>query len=137
MNPQLTCSQRQWLHSSVGRAPHRYGEATGSNPVEVLIFFSGFFTQLHKLPSLRRSFLHFHSFPQFIYDLFHISLTERQTVNQMCKTAANLSCQQAISRRLHCYCRTSMCDHIKYATTYPIPPYTKTFLVYALQFETS
>ena len=23
MNPQLTCSQRQWLHSSVGRASHR------------------------------------------------------------------------------------------------------------------
>ena len=46
MNPQLTCSQRQWLHSSVGRASHE--------------FFSGFFTQLHKLRSLRRSFLHFH-----------------------------------------------------------------------------
>ena len=41
---------------------HRTGncEVTGSNPVEVLIFFSGFFTQLHKLRSLRRSFLHFH-----------------------------------------------------------------------------
>ena len=26
MNPQLTCSQRQWLHSSVGRASHRYRE---------------------------------------------------------------------------------------------------------------
>ena len=78
MNPQLTCCQRQWLHSSVGRASHRYREVTGSNPVEVLNFFSGFFTQLHKLRSLRRSFLHFHffiSFPQFIYDLFHISLT--------------------------------------------------------------
>ena len=37
-------------------------------------FFSGFFTQLYKLRSLRRSFLHFH-FPQFIYDLLHISLT--------------------------------------------------------------
>ena len=59
MNPQLTYSQRQWLHSSVGRASHRYREVTGSNPVEALNFFSGFFTQLHKLPSLRRSFLHF------------------------------------------------------------------------------
>ena len=40
---------------------HRSGdrEVTGSNPVEVLNFFSGFFTQLHKLRSLRRSFLHF------------------------------------------------------------------------------
>ena len=42
---------------------HRTGnrEVTGSKPVEVLNFFSGFFTQLHKLHSLRRSsFLHFH-----------------------------------------------------------------------------
>ena len=60
MNPQLSCSQRQWLHNSVGRASHRYREVTGSNPVEVLNFFSGFFTQLHKLRSLRLSFLHFH-----------------------------------------------------------------------------
>ena len=59
-NPQLTCSQCLWLHSSVGRASHRYREVTGSNPVEVLNFFSGFFMQLHKLRSLRRSFLHFH-----------------------------------------------------------------------------
>ena len=39
MNPKLTCSLRQWLHSSVGRASHRYREVTGSSPVEVLIFF--------------------------------------------------------------------------------------------------
>ena len=41
MNPQLTCCQRQWLHSSVGRASqwHRYREVTGSSPVEVLNFF--------------------------------------------------------------------------------------------------
>ena len=39
MNPQLTCSQCQWLHSSVGRASHLYREVTGSNPVEVLDFF--------------------------------------------------------------------------------------------------
>ena len=39
MTPQLTCSQRQWLHSSVGKASHRYREVTGSNPVEVLNFF--------------------------------------------------------------------------------------------------
>ena len=39
MNPQLTCSQRQWLHSSVGRTSHRYREVTGSNPVEVQNFF--------------------------------------------------------------------------------------------------
>ena len=39
MNPKFTCSQRQWLHSSVGRASHRYREVTGSSPVEVLNFF--------------------------------------------------------------------------------------------------
>ena len=39
MNLQMTCSQRQWLHSSVGRASHRYREVTGSNPVEVRNFF--------------------------------------------------------------------------------------------------
>ena len=39
MNPKLTCSQRQWLHSSVGRASHRYREVTGSSPVEILNFF--------------------------------------------------------------------------------------------------
>ena len=44
---------------------HRTGnrEVTGSNPVEVLnyyfLFFSGFFTQLHKSRSLRWSFRHF------------------------------------------------------------------------------
>ena len=36
-------------------------EVTGSNPVEVLNFFSGFFTILHKLRSRWRSFLHFHN----------------------------------------------------------------------------
>ena len=39
MNPKLTCSQRQWLHSSVSRTSHRYREVTGSSPVEVLNFF--------------------------------------------------------------------------------------------------
>ena len=46
-------------------------------PLNSWIFFSGFFTKLHKLRSLRRSFLHSHfiSALRFIYDLFHISLT--------------------------------------------------------------
>ena len=43
MNPQLTFSQRQWLHSSVGRASHRYREVTGSNPFEVMNFFQASF----------------------------------------------------------------------------------------------
>ena len=54
-------------------ATHRYREFTGSNPVEVLNL-SGFFTQLQKLRSLLwGSQLHLISYPQFIYDPFHIS----------------------------------------------------------------
>ena len=71
----MTCSQRQWLHSSVGRASHRYREVTGSNPVEVLNFFQASLRNCLNCVSLRRSYLHFISFPQFIYDSFHISLT--------------------------------------------------------------
>ena len=53
--------QCQWLHSSVGRASHQYREVMGSNSIEFQNFlFPGFFTQLHKWHSLRRSFLHFH-----------------------------------------------------------------------------
>ena len=59
MNPQLTCPQLQWLHSSVGRASHRKSRGHGFKPRWSREFFSGFFTQLHKLRSLRRSFLHF------------------------------------------------------------------------------
>ena len=58
MNLQLTCSQRQWLHSQLIEHRSGNGEVKGSNPVEVLIFL-GFFTLLLKLRSLRRSFLRF------------------------------------------------------------------------------
>ena len=69
MNPQLTCSQRQWLHSSVGRASHRYREVTGSNPVEVLDFFSGFFTQLLKLRFTATII------PSFLFSILFIALS--------------------------------------------------------------
>ena len=41
---------------------HRIGIARSraQTPLKSWIFFSGFFTQFHKLRSLRRSFLHFH-----------------------------------------------------------------------------
>ena len=45
--------------SSVGRASHRKSRGHGFKPRWSPEFFSGFFTQLHKLRSLRRSFLHF------------------------------------------------------------------------------
>ena len=68
MNPKLTCSQRQWLHSSVGRASHRYRKVMGSSPVEVLNFFS-----IAKIAIITaRIILHLISYPQFTYDLFHM-----------------------------------------------------------------
>ena len=83
--PQLTCSQRQWLHSSVGRASQWYREITGSNPIEVLnFFFSGFFTQLHKINCIHCDdhFFIFISFPQFINDLFYIIINRHQIIWQ-------------------------------------------------------
>ena len=65
MNPQLTCSQRQWLHSSVGRASHRYREVTGSNPVEVLNFFQASLRNCINCVHCDDHFLHFHLY-QFI-----------------------------------------------------------------------
>ena len=35
----VTSSHHQWLHSSVGRASHRYREVMGLDPVEVPNFF--------------------------------------------------------------------------------------------------
>ena len=66
MNPQLTCSQRQWLHSSVGRASHRYREVTGSNPVEVLNFFQA---------SLRNCINCVHCDDHFFIFVFYFSCT--------------------------------------------------------------
>ena len=63
---------------------HRTGnrEVTGSNPVEVLnyyfLFFSGFFTQLHKSRSLRRSFRHF----QYIFA--RVNLESITTSSHIC-----------------------------------------------------
>ena len=57
---QMTCSHSS--HSSVGRASHRLSRGHGFKPrwsPEYIYFFSDFFTQSHKLRSLRRSFLHF------------------------------------------------------------------------------
>ena len=67
MNPQLTCSQHQWLHSSVSRASHRYHEVTGSNPVEVLnFFFQASLRNCINCIHCDDHFFIFISFPQFI-----------------------------------------------------------------------
>ena len=76
MNPQLTCSQRQWFHSSVGRALHRYREVTCSNSVEVLNFFQASLRNRINCVHCDDHFFIFISFPQFLYDLFHISLAQ-------------------------------------------------------------
>ena len=73
VNPKLTCSQRHWLHSSVGRASHRYREVTGSSPVEVLNFFFRLLYTIVKIAIITaRIILHLISYPQFTYDLFHM-----------------------------------------------------------------
>ena len=72
MNPKLTCSQRQWLNSSVGRVSHRYREVTGSSPVEVLNFFRLLYAVVKIAITTARIILHLISYPQFTYDLFHM-----------------------------------------------------------------
>ena len=88
----MTCSQRQWLHSSVGRASHRYREVTGSNPVEVLNFFQASLRNCLNCVSLRRSYLHFISCPQFIYDSYMkrgLSVTVQWPLQDNCNVQLN------------------------------------------------
>ena len=70
--PKLTCSQHQWLHSSVDGASHRYSEVTGSSPVEVLIFFKLLYAIVKIAIITARIILHLISYLQFTYDLFHM-----------------------------------------------------------------
>ena len=51
-------------------------EVTGSNPVEVLIFFQASLRNCINCVHCDDHFFIFISFLQFIYDLFHISLTQ-------------------------------------------------------------
>ena len=63
-----------WLHSSVGRASHRYfAEVTGSNPVEALIFFRLLLSNCLnvKIYCYDRTSLRSTTAVQ-IYELFHI-----------------------------------------------------------------
>ena len=59
---------------------HRTGnrEVTGSNPVEILNFFQASLRNCINCVHCDDHFFIFISFPQFIYDLFHISLTMTQ-----------------------------------------------------------
>ena len=109
MNPQLTCSQRQWLHSSVGRASHRYREVTGSNPVEVLdfFFFQASLRNCLNCVSLRRSYLHFISFPQFIYMIHFIyhqhSFLSREHMNPQLTCSQRQWLHSSVGRASHRY----------------------------------
>ena len=58
-----------WLDSD------SHGEVTGSNPVEVLNFFQASLRNCINCVHCDDHFFILISFPQFIYDLFHISLT--------------------------------------------------------------
>ena len=103
---------------------HRPGnrEVMGSNPVEVLNFFSGFFTQLHKLRSLRRSFLHFHFisavhiwFISYIintYRVFSHDVTAAIWVSQNNETAAMLVSQtNPLGVELFSYANAFFCSN--------------------------
>ena len=120
MNPQLTCSQRQWLHSSVSRASHRYREVTGSNPVEVLNFFQASLRNCINCVHCDDHFFIFISFPQFIYDLFHISLT------RTCITFESTSMlpTSPVCGSLHCLSKASK---VRFAlSTVPADTYSET-----------
>ena len=109
MNPKLTCSQRQWLHSSVGRASHRYREVTGSSPVEVLNFF--FFRLLYAIAKIAiitaRIILHLISYPQFTYDLFHMhhssSYLSREHMNPKLTCSQRQWLHSSVGRASHRY----------------------------------
>ena len=107
MNPKLTCSQRQWLHSSVGRASHRYREVTGSSPVEVLNFFQA--SSIAKIAIITaRIILHLISYPQFTYDLFHImhlspSYLSREHMNPKLTCSQRQWLHSSVGRASHRY----------------------------------
>ena len=107
MNPKLTCSQRQWLHSSVGRASHRYREVTGSSPVEVLNFFRLLYAIVKIAIITARIILHLISHPQFTYDLFHMhhSLTylSREHMNPKLTCSQRQWLHSSVGRASHRY----------------------------------
>ena len=110
MNPKLTCSQRQWLHSSVGRASHRYREVTGSSPVEVLNFFFRLLYAIAKIAIITaRIILHLISYPQFTYDLFHMhhspTYLSREHMNPKLTCSQRQWLHSSIGRASHRYSR--------------------------------
>ena len=107
MNPKLTCSQRQWLHSSVGRASHRYREVTGSSPVEVLNFFRLIYAIAKIAIITARFILHLISYPQFTYDLFHmhqaLTYLSREHMNPKLTCSQRQWLHSSVGRASHRY----------------------------------
>ena len=63
------------IYAINGRVMHQYCEVTGLNPVKVLNFFHDSLRNCINCVHCDDHFFFLISFPQFIYDLFHISLT--------------------------------------------------------------
>ena len=74
------------IRTSTGFEEHRTGnrEVTGSNPVEVLNFVQASLLKCINCVHCDERFFIFVSFPQFIYDLFHISLTVNSLLENYC-----------------------------------------------------
>ena len=64
-----------WLHSSVGRASHRYREGHGFESHWSPDFFRLLLSNCLNRKLTAMTILHFHLQPQFIYELFHIYFT--------------------------------------------------------------
>ena len=75
MNPQLTYSQVSGFIAQLVEHRTDNREVTGSNPVEVLNFFQASLRNYINCVHCDDHFFIFISFSQFLYDLFHISLT--------------------------------------------------------------
>ena len=85
-NLQLTCSQCQWHPRSVGWGIKPVWRGHGFKPHGSPEFFSGFFSQLHKLHSTARIILHLISFKHFIqnHDLYHIHHSKSKMFKATC-----------------------------------------------------
>ena len=110
MNPQLTCSQRQWLHSSVGKASHRYSRGYGFKPRWSPEFFFRLLYAIVKIAiTTARIILHLISYPQFTYDLFHMhhsfTYLSREHMNPQLTCSQRQWLHSSVGRASHRYSR--------------------------------
>ena len=110
INPQLTCSQRQWLHSSVGRASHRYSRGHGFKPRWSPEFFFRLLNAIVKIAiTTARIILHLISYPQFTYDFFHMhhsfTYLSREHINPQLTCSQRQWLHSSVGRASHRYSR--------------------------------